>query len=223
MEQQADSDSGGSVAWTPLRQNRQSLWRRSRGWVIGGTLLLMIAAVTYVVIECWPSAQSGHTVEIVQGSLQIQLGRGAPWIDATEGQVMSQGSRLRSASGTIASIQLLGSSLMRIESGGEWVISSLASSRNARIQRVVIDQQRGQASYVSLPSQRFFPPVFRIQVREAECDLLGTATLATDGDGLTHALVHEGLCRVTTELDRFELREGETLTIRPKGVPVTPR
>lgn len=205
---------GTTIAWTPLRQAQPAVRRRHRGWIIAAVLLLLAGLVGYGLFDCWPRPQSGRVIDIAQGDLQIQLGSGAPWTEAKVGQIVSQGSRLRAEPGTIASVELPGQGVLRVESAGEWSMFRLASSRNGRIRRVIIDQQEGQASYASPAPQQLFPPVFRIQVPDAVCSLLGTATLATREDGVTLALVHEGACRISTELDEFELTAGQTLTIR---------
>jgi len=205
--------------WAPLSQGAAPA-RHAWGWLVGVLVVAVLAVGLALAYAYWPVRRSGRVMEIVQGSLRVKLGQGAPWTTAREGQIIGQGARLEGSADAIAVVRFWNDSLLRIESDGEWAIRRLQGSHNRRLVRQTIYQAGGQASYASMPPTWSSPASLRIELDGVTLELVGTATVAVLADGTVEARVYQGSAQAEVGGETVTVETGQQVQVLPGQSPV---
>ena len=201
--------------WELLRQGRAPRPRLRRALAFVALAVALAALGAGLAYQCQLVPRTGVVARIDQGSLEARDTAHDPWVAAREGQAIREGTRLRTGAGTKAALRFFDSSVMRVESRGEWWILRLQGSRNERLSRIVVRQRQGRASFVSAPAHGGADALLRLQVPGATMDLLGTVVVTTLEGGQTEAHVSQGVCRVYSDEQPTEVAAGFTAIINP--------
>jgi hypothetical protein len=205
--------------WQPLP--REGGWRvllARQGWwvVVALALIVVVVGMAYYFTQSQALPRTGTVTSIERGSLQLQGAERAPWVNAKEGQVVGQGSRLRSGPDTVATLVFFDHSVLRIEAAGEWAIKRVEGDRAERSTTVLVRQIEGRASLVAAPPQRGREHQLRVEVSEARVDLVGAATFATLASEVTQMTLLQGRATIFGLDEVAEARAGQVVILDPR-------
>ncbi|HHX66292.1 MAG TPA: hypothetical protein GX702_15555 [Chloroflexi bacterium] len=204
--------------WQPLSSRPPRTQRRYR-WLIRAMALLLSLLALALAFWRIPWSTHGSLVDVQHGEVEVRLDSSGSWKPLAQGDTIRQGTTLRAAPDTLATLALFDRGLMRIESGGEWTVNTLQRSRDGHISRIHLYQHHGQASYSAAMAGDGVRAVCQIDVPGATLDLVGVAIVTTSEEH-TRMQVLQGRALITSPDEYIVATTGQTTLIRPAG-PIT--
>ena len=216
-----------SGQWQVLANGRRARLTKFWPWLLGTVVALILVAAALALLELRLLTRTGVVTHIERGQLEVQDGQNSPWFSADAGRVVRPGARLRSGGDTVASIAFFDSTVMRVESRGNWQVVELRGNRNGWVSRVTIRQLEGSASFASRPPGSGYPLLLtslnhrllaqqRIEVSGAMLELVGVARIRSGDDGSTQVSIVQGDCRIVANNASVLVVAGQSALIKPE-------
>jgi hypothetical protein len=195
------------------RQWRFGSWRPALA--LAGTVVLLLA-----LLMAWQPGIIVHSVVLAsaEGVVQVRSG-GADWQEATPGNRLVQGTRIR-VSGGAAVVELFDGSRLQLESGAEVELSVLRSSLFGQPYRIGITQRDGYVIYdlVSSSSSR---SAFTVNAPSASVATRGKVfAVSVEDDAATRVVVLEGEVAIGHDQAELFLSDREGMLISAQGALV---
>jgi hypothetical protein len=182
--------------------------------------LLIVGGIS---VRLWTGVAVAHaaTVSNISGTLEMWHPDGHTWLPVPVGARLAPGSRLRTGTGSAATLTFFDGSLTSLDADTQLILVQISRHRIGTCTVIILDQPLGMSHY-SVPPLVAPGSCFRVQTPAAMMDVQATDfSVAVDDTGATSVMVMSGLVQIAAQGGTAALHAGERTTVRP-GQPPDP-
>jgi len=162
------------------------------------------------------------TLKIIGGDTKVQTKYSLTWEKAVDGMVLEPGSRVKTASGSYASISFSQGTTTKLEPGTDIIVAKLEINPDNELNAITLKQQSGKTwnQVTRLADDSYH---FQIQTPSADVKVRGTL-FATEVDetGKTTVQTTEGSVKVSAQGKEVQVPAGQQTTVAPDAAPAAP-
>lgn len=162
------------------------------------------------------------TLKIIGGNTQVQTKYSLTWEKAVDGMVLEPGSRVKTDSGSYASLSFSQGTTTKLEPGTDVIVAKLEINPDNELNAVTLKQQSGKTwnQVTRLADDSYH---FQIQTPSADVKVRGTL-FATEVDemGKTTVQTTEGSVNVSAQGKEVQVPAGQQIIVTPGAAPSAP-
>jgi hypothetical protein len=162
------------------------------------------------------------TLKIIDGDIQVQTKDSPFWEKARDGITLEPGSRIRTATDSLAMISFAEGTTTKLEPGTDVIIAKLENNDEEQLDKIQLKQQSGRTwNQVAKRADDSYD--FQIQTKSADIIVHGTSFAAdVDESGKTTVQTTEGRVNVSAQGWEVMVPAGQQTTVEPGSPPAVP-